>query len=165
MAVTADILATYRGPRRVFARLLRMGPREDRLLVFLMAGCALMFISRMPSLAREAYLTGQEQTMLLSNALFGIIFVAPLALYTLALVTHWIARVLRGQAESHSARLALFWSFLAASPLMLLNGLVAGMIGPGTELTLIGGLWFSAFMWFWISGMYQGYWGKEQVSA
>ncbi|MEP2716253.1 YIP1 family protein [Pseudophaeobacter sp.] len=163
MAVTSDILATYRGPRRVFARLLEMGPREDRLLAILMAGCALMFISRMPSLAREAHLTGQEQTMLLSNALFGIIFVAPLALYTLALMTHFIASVLRGKGEAYAARLALFWSFLAASPLMLLNGLVAGMIGPGTELNLIGGLWFTAFLWFWISGLYQGYWAKTQV--
>ncbi len=103
--------------------------------------------------------------MLLSNALFGIIFVAPLALYTLALIAHVIARVLRGTGESHAARLALFWSFLAASPLMLLNGLVAGMIGPGRELTLVGGLWFTVFLWFWISGMYQGYWAKPQVKA
>jgi hypothetical protein len=142
-----------------------MGPREDRLLAILMAGCALMFISRMPSLAREAHLTGQEQTMLLSNALFGIIFVAPLALYTLALLTHFVARVLRGAGDSHAARLALFWSFLASSPLMLLNGLVAGMIGPGTELQLVGGLWFSAFLWFWISGMYQGYWAGSRVRS
>ena len=103
--------------------------------------------------------------MLLSNALFGIIFVAPLALYTLALIAHFLARGLRGTGESHAARLALFWSFLAASPLMLLNGLVAGMIGPGTELNLIGGLWFSAFLWFWISGMYQGYWAGAQVKS
>ncbi len=165
MAVTGDILATYRGPRHVFARLLAMGPREDRLLAILMAGCALMFISRMPGLAREAHLTGQEQNMLLSNALFGIIFVAPLAMYGLALVLHLLARGLRGTGEAYAARLALFWTFLAASPLMLLNGLVAGMIGPGTPLTLVGGLWFSVFLWFGISGMYQGYWGKSQVSA
>ncbi len=135
------------------------------MLAILMAGCALMFVSRMPSLAREAHLTGQEQTMLLSNALFGIIFVAPLALYTLALIAHFLARGLRGTGESHAARLALFWSFLATSPLMLLNGLVAGMIGPGTELNLIGGLWFSAFLWFWVSGMYQGYWAGAQVKS
>lgn len=165
MAVTADIVATYRGPRRVFARLLTMGQREDRLLAILMAGCALMFISRMPSLAREAHLTGQEQNMLLSNALFGIIFVAPLAMYSLALVAHLVARALRGQAESYVARLALFWTFLATSPLMLLNGLVSGMIGPGPGLNLVGGLWFSAFLWFWISGMYQGYWAHSKVEA
>lgn len=165
MAVTSDILATYRGPRRVIARLLAMGQREDRLLAILMAGCALMFVSRMPSLAREAHLTGQEQNMLLANALFGIIFVTPLAMYTLALIAHWIARALRGQAEAHAARLVLFWTFLATSPLMLLNGLVAGMIGPGPGLNLIGGIWFSAFLWFWISGMYQAYWSKPQVRA
>lgn len=165
MAVTSDILATYRGPRRVIARLLAMGPREDRLLAILMAGCALMFVSRMPSLAREAHLTGQEQNMLLSNALFGIIFVAPLAMYSLALIAHLVARGLRGTADSYAARLALFWAFLATSPIMLLNGLVAGMIGPGAGLNLVGGLWFSVFLWFWISGMYQGYWMKPQVQA
>lgn len=165
MAVTSDILATYRGPRRVIARLLSMGQREDRLLAILMAGCALMFVSRMPSLAREAHLTGQEQNMLLANALFGIIFVAPLAMYTLALIAHWIARALRGQADAFAARLVLFWTFLATSPLMLLNGLVAGMIGPGPGLNMIGAIWFSAFLWFWISGMYQAYWAKSQAQA
>ncbi|MEX0304958.1 MAG: YIP1 family protein, partial [Leisingera sp.] len=60
MSVTTDIPATYKGPRKVFARLLGMGAREDRLLIFLISGCVLTFVAQMPSLARKAHLTGQE---------------------------------------------------------------------------------------------------------
>ncbi|WP_333696567.1 YIP1 family protein [Phaeobacter italicus] len=160
MSITQDIVATYKGPRKVIARRLAMGLREDRLLAILMAGCALAFIAQMPVRAREAHLTGQELNMLLGGSLLGLIFIAPLLFYTLSLVTHCIAKVLGGKGDSAQARFALFWAFLAASPLMLLNGLVAGFIGSGVELTLVGGLWFAAFMWFWISGMAQSYWAK-----
>lgn len=157
MAVTADIAATYRGPRRVIARLLAMGVREDRVLAFLMGGCVLTFIAQMPRLAREAHLTGQELNMLLGGALLGIVFIAPLLLYALAWAAHLLGRALGGQGSSYSARLALFWAFLAASPLMLLNGLTAGFIGAGAELTLVGILWLAVFLWFWISGMLEAY--------
>jgi len=165
MAVSQDILQTYRRPRLVVARLLAMGQREDRLLAILMAGCALMFISRMPSIAREAHLTGQEQNMLMGGALLGIIFIAPLGFYCLAWILHLVARLFGGRSESYRARLALFWAFLAASPIMLLNGLVAGMIGPGPGLTAVGALWAVLFLWFLSAGLYQGYWSKERVSA
>lgn len=161
MSVTTDIPATYKGPRKVFARLLSMGAREDRLLVFLLAGCVLTFVAQMPKLAREAHLTGQELNMLLGGALLGIVFIAPLLLYVVALVAHWIARAAGGQGESYRARLALFWAFLASSPLILLNGLVAGFIGAGAALNLVGALWCAVFLWFWVSGMIQGYWTKS----
>lgn len=161
MSVTTDIPATYKGPRKVFARLLSMGAREDRLLVFLIAGCVLTFVAQMPKLAREAHLTGQELNMLLGGALLGIVFIAPLLLYVLALVAHWIARAAGGQGDAYRARLALFWAFLASSPLILLNGLVAGFIGAGAALNLVGALWCAVFLWFWMSGMIQGYWTKS----
>ncbi|EDZ46536.1 conserved hypothetical protein [Rhodobacterales bacterium Y4I] len=161
MSVTTDIPATYKGPRKVFARLLSMGAREDRLLVFLISGCVLTFVAQMPKLAREAHLTGQELNMLLGGALLGIVFIAPLFLYVLALVAHWIARAAGGQGDAYRARLALFWAFLASSPLILLNGLVAGFIGAGAALNLVGALWCAVFLWFWVSGMIQGYWTKS----
>ncbi|UWQ80947.1 YIP1 family protein [Leisingera sp. S132] len=160
MSVTTDIPATYKGPRKVFARLLSMGAREDRLLVFLLAGCVLTFVAQMPKLAREAHLTGQELNMLLGGSLLALVFIAPLLLYVLALVAHWIALAMGGHGDAYRARLALFWAFLAASPLMLLNGLVAGFIGQGPALTLVGILWCAVFLWFWVSGMIQGYWAK-----
>jgi hypothetical protein len=161
MAVTADITATYRGPRKVIARLLAMGPREDRLLAFVMGACVLLFIAQMPRLAREAHLSGQELNMLLGGALMGIIFIAPLALYALALISHLFVRLVGGQGDAYCGRLALFWALLASSPLLLLNGLVAGFIGPSPALSSVGLLWLAVFLWFWISGLIEAYWGKN----
>ncbi|SLN13517.1 Yip1 domain protein [Roseovarius litorisediminis] len=158
MPVTRDIAATYRGPRRVMRRLLQMGPREDRALVILLAGCAVVFIAQWPRLAREAHLTGQELNPLLGGTLLAWIFIAPLIMYALALVSHWLARAIGGKGTGFGARLALFWSFLAASPLVLLHGLVAGFIGPGPALQLVGVIWCAIFLWFWISALREAEW-------
>lgn len=154
MSVAKDIVATYRGPRRVFARLLSGGPREDRSLMFLMLGCALVFVAQLPRLAREAHLTGQDLTMLMGASLLALLFIAPLILYVLAQATHLIARVIGGKGTAWRARVALFWALLAASPLVLLHGLVAGFIGPGAQLTLVGLIWCAVFFWFWASGLW-----------
>ena len=45
--------------------------------------------------------------------------------------------------------IALFWALVVVSPLVLLVGLVAGMIGQGTQLSLIGLVTFSIFLTFW----------------
>ena len=153
MAVTSDIVATYKGPRPVLARLQSMGPREDRLLAFLMGACILMFFGRLPGLARQAHLEGSDQSMLMGAALMGTIFILPLLLYALALIVHWVLHAVTGQGEGHLSRLALFWALLAASPLALLHGLIAGFIGPGPEQQGVGLIWFALFMWFWVSGL------------
>lgn len=160
MPVTTDIVATYRGPGRVMRRLLAMGPREDRALVILMAGCAIVFIAQWPRLAREAHLAGQELNPLLGGALMAWIFVAPLIFYALAFVSWLILRALGGQLSGFDARLALFWAFLAASPVLLLHGLVAGFVGPGLELSLVGALWLALFAWFWLANMVQAGWRR-----
>ena len=116
MAVTTDIVATYRGPRRVIARLLSMGHREDRLLAFVMFGCAMAFVAQMPRLAREAHLTGQELNMLLGGALLGLVFMAPLAATMLSRVLwarKWLV-VLRLRMR-HFA----IWPGVASSPRLL----------------------------------------------
>ena len=155
MAVTSDIVATYGGPGRVMHRMLATGKREDRALVFLMLGCLVMFISQMPRLSRLAYLTGQDLNMLLGGALLGWLFLAPLGFYTLAGLSHLVARLMGGKGSGYGARLALFWAFLATSPLVLLHGLVAGFVGPGPGLQGIGAIWLVAFLWFWLSGLRQ----------
>ncbi|MGR3374077.1 YIP1 family protein [Pseudooceanicola nanhaiensis] len=153
MSAITDIAATYRGPGGVLRRLLARGQREDRALAILMAGCALVFVAQWPRLAREAHLTGQDLNPLLGASLLGWIIIMPLVLYLLAGVAHIIARVLGGRGSFYGARLALFWALLAASPLLLLHGLVAGFIGPGPQLVLVGALWCAVFLWFWLGGM------------
>lgn len=153
MPVTADMVATYRGPRKAFARILSMGQREDRALMILMAGCTIAFVARWPALARDAHFSGQDLNMLLGGTLMAWLFIAPLALYGLAALSHLLAKLLRGQGDWYGARVALFWSLLASSPLLLLNGLIEGFIGPGPGLQIVGFLWFAVFMWFWLSGL------------
>ena len=134
-------------------RLLAMGQREDRALAILMGACALMFLFSWPRLSREAHLSGADLQPMVGGALLAWIFIMPLAMYALAGVTRLIAKVIGGQGDHFGTRMALFWALLAASPLALLNGLTAGLIGPGLELQMVGGVWFIVFLWFWISGL------------
>jgi hypothetical protein len=153
MAVTRNITATYRGPGRVLTGLLALGQREDRALAYLMAGCVVVFIAQLPRLARQAHLTGEELDMLMGASLMAWIFIAPLALYCVAGFSHLVLRLLRRGGTAYGARLALFWALLASSPLMLLHGLVAGFVGPGLELQLVGFVWLAVFLWFWLGGL------------
>lgn len=153
MSVLGDIAATYRGPRRVVRRHLAEGPREDRALVVLMGACVIVFVAQWPRLAREAHLAEQSVSELLGGALMAWLFIAPLLFYGLGFVAWLVARAMGSRGSTYDARLALFWALLASTPLILLNGLVAGFVGPGPGLTLVGALWFAVFLWFWVSGM------------
>ncbi|MFZ7089634.1 YIP1 family protein [Primorskyibacter sp. 2E233] len=153
MPVTQDIVATYRGPGKVVSRLLAAGPREDRLLAMLMAACVILFVARWPALARQAHLTGEELNMLLGGTLLATVFLFPLLLYFIAFLVGVIGKPLGWQGSGYAARLVLFWALLASTPLVLLNGLVAGFIGAGPGLTLVGVVWFAVFAWFWWRGM------------
>jgi len=155
MPVTSDIVATYRGPGRVVRRLLELGQREDRALVFVMAACTVVFIADTPRLARMAHETGQGLNSLLAAGLFAWVMCMPLVLYVLAGFTYMVGRLFGGHGTAYGARLALFWALLASTPLVLLNGLVAGFIGPGPTLTAVGVIWVAVFLWFWLSGLRQ----------
>lgn len=161
MPVTRDIVATYRGPRRVVARLLAMGAREDRALALLMAGCAVVFVAQWPRLAREAHLAGEALNPRLAGALLGWLVIAPLIFYLLAFLSQIVARLIGGRVTGYGARLALFWAFLAAAPVLLLHGLVAGFTGPGAGLSIVGAIWCGVFLWFWLSGLREAGWGRR----
>ncbi|WP_294230664.1 YIP1 family protein [uncultured Shimia sp.] len=153
MSVTSDMMASYRTPRAVVSRRLAMGEREDRAFAILMAACCVIFVSRWPALAREAHLTGTELNPLLGANLFALMFLLPLIMMTLALVSHLLLRAFGRKQSSFGARFALFWAMLATGPLFLLVGLVEGFIGESSALTIVGALWFFAFVWIWISGL------------
>lgn len=161
MAVTSDILASYKQPRHVIARLLSAGPREDRLVALAMGSCAIMFIAQMPRLARIAHLSEQDLSALMGGALLGLMFFLPLLLYSLAFVFHLLARAFGGKGHGYRARIALFWAMMASSPLMLLHGLVAGFIGAGGALNLVGALWVGAVLWFLLTGLRVCYWSNK----
>ena len=153
MSLVTDIVGTYRGPRRVVRRILAAGVREDRALVILMAGCAVMFVAQWPKLAREAHLTGAELNPMLGGALLAWLFLMPLAFYAVALLSHWVLRAMGGQGVAYATRIALFWALLASGPLVLLWGLLAGFAGSGPGLNAVGAVWLAVFLWFWLSGL------------
>lgn len=150
MAVSTDIVQSWRNPRAVMRRLLSMGRREDRALAILMAGCGLIFVAQWPRLSREAYLDPSiPLDARIGGALFAWIFWAPILAYLIGALSHFIARSFGGKGSWYSARLALFWAILASSPAWLLHGLVAGFMGPGPAQMLVGAGLLLAFAVIW----------------
>ncbi|PHQ97729.1 MAG: YIP1 family protein [Marinosulfonomonas sp.] len=154
MGVSADIIRSWRHPRRVMAARLSEGLREDRALVFLIVACLLMFVAQWPRLQLEALIDPDiPLEARLGGALMGWLFIAPLALYAIAALSRIIARLLGGQGSWLSARMALFWSLLAVTPLWLLNGLVTSVNGPGLVRDISGLIALAAFVLIWLSSM------------
>ncbi len=160
MPVINDIAATYRRPRGMFRRLYDTGGREERALMLVFAGCLMMFIAQTPRLAREAYLQGHDPWPVIGTTLAAWVFVAPLMLYALSYLSYLFLRAFGGICPALYARLALFWAFLAASPVVLLHGLLAGMAGPGAVLNVVGAIWLAVFLLFWLAGLSEAGWGR-----
>lgn len=154
MSATRDILQSYRAPRTVIRRHLERGVNEGRVLMFLIMACLMVFISQWPNVSRQAHLDPSiPLDMRLGGAMLGWLFIAPLFFYALSGVSYMVAKVFGGRGTAYGARLALFWSMLVVAPLWLLHGLVAGLIGAGLQLTLIGLLLSGAFFWVWINAL------------
>ena len=147
MAVTRDIVEAHLRPRRVMARLLRMGQREDRVLAMLMGGCIILFVSQWPYRARQAHFTGETLTDYIQHDAVGLIFVLPLLAYGVAALLRLISRIFGAKADYYSARLAMFWARLASSPALVLAGMVKGFIGLGVANSIVGALWLLVFLW------------------
>lgn len=166
MAVTRQIVESWRHPARVMRRMLAAGPREDRALMLLMAGCLVVFVGQWPRLARLAG-EGAEAPLqaMIAGALLGWLFIMPIVFYGIAALSHLAARAMGGQGSWTGARLALFWAVLAVSPLMLLQGLVAGLVGPGPALTLVYTLVTLAFFAHWLINLREAEFGPGAVAA
>lgn len=153
MAVTADIVESWRRPRVVVRRHLRRGRSEPFAFSLLVVFMILAFIAQYPAAARVTALDPAIplSPQLLAKAL-GLLATIPV-LYGLAALSHLVTRVFGGQGSWYGARLALFWALVATSPFVLLSGMVAGLIGPGPQLALVGGLTFAAFLFQWIMAL------------
>ena len=148
MSVIRNIYDSYRRPATVYQSFVTDHFEEKTALGFLAGGCLLAFISRWPTAARDAYLSDQALDMLLGAALFAWVFIAPLLFYALAGVLTLLLFIGGLRDIGLPLRLSLFWSFLAAAPLMLIYGLVSGFLGQGVLTNLIGVLWLGVFLWF-----------------
>lgn len=160
MAVSSDIVRTWRGPRSVMRDLLAQGRREDRAIAYLIVACLLVFVAQWPRLVRlsEGFdlppgAAAPDLTQLVAYEFLGWLMIWPLALYGIAALSHIVALALGGRGSWHGARLALFWSLLASVPLLLLHGLVRGLIGPGPQADAVGIAWLLAFAVIWVQSL------------
>ena len=152
MAVSTDMLRAWARPRAVIRGKLGQGPREDRALAVLMAACALLFVAQWPVHARAAfYDPAMPLEARLGGALLASLFLLPLLAYAVAGLSHLMAKVFGGRGQGFGARLALFWALLAVTPVVLLQGLVAGMVGPSPGLIAVQLLAGGGFLWIWLS--------------
>ena len=155
MAVTSDIVATYRGPGKVMSGLLAQGRNEVRVLMFALMSGLLIFVALSPYQARTAHLDPEGPLAVRQYwSAFFWIFIMPFLLYLLAAVVWAISRVAGLGISGFASRLTLVWSLLASAPILLLMGLTLGFIGPGLQAQIIGALWAAVFLWFWLSGLW-----------
>jgi hypothetical protein len=163
MAVTDEILRSWRDPQAAIRRQLPW-MTEGRALTYLLLACVMIIVAQMPRLARAAHLNPEVpfEPQLLAAAL-GILAAVPAVAYGLAALTHLLSRAFGGQGSWLGARLALFWTLLSIAPLVLLHGLIAGMIGPGIQLNIAGGVLVAAFFLHWLLTLAEAEWG--QVAA
>jgi hypothetical protein len=162
MAITTDIVDSYRAPGRVLRRQLSRGANEGRALMLLMLGCAMMFVAQWPRLSREAALDPDvPREALFVAALNGWIFIMPILLYLLAPVPHLIAKGFGGKGSWFDARMALFWAIVAASPVWLFQGIVAGFLGAGLVKTVLALVAIGAFFYIWVGGVREAEWPRN----
>lgn len=154
MSLIRNIARSYRAPGKVVAGLDGQGLREPQLLFFLTLACGLIFVAQWPGLSRAATLEPSvtlEQRM--GGALFAVMFVLPLLLYVLAGAIQLVMRPLAGPVAGLRVRLALFWSLLCVTPLMLLQGGLAGFLGQNIALQLFGFVIAGAFLYILGAGL------------
>ena len=150
MTVSADILATWRGPRAVMRAKLADGTREDRALATLIGACLLIFIAELPGLARAAHLDPSVPLQArIGGALLATLFLLPLVFYALAGLSYLALRLRGHRGGAFPARLALFWSLLASAPLVLAAGLVSGLSGSGPLAQITGLAVLAGFILIW----------------
>ncbi len=140
MALSTQILRSYRAPRSVLRALLAQDRHEGRALFYLMLACALIFLAQWPRLQRLAQGDGAVPFEgLMAGALFGWLFVAPILFYGLGALMALVLRLVRPSLSAFGVRLALFWALLAVSPLVLVQSALVSLAGPGV-LALVSGL-------------------------
>ncbi len=146
------VLKSWIAPRSVVRGLSDMPERVK--LVVLMAALLVFWIAQAPMNARLAQLDPSvpfEARM--GGALLAVMFLMPLLAYAMAELVALLSRITPWRVTSGQSRLALFWALLAVAPVMLLSGLVSGMIGPGTALSVVQAISGIAFLIIWGAGI------------
>lgn len=124
MSASGEILRAYRGFGASMRRRLDEHPGEERLLIYLVIAILLFFVARIPNLLEVSAIQATEdisiEAIFVTN-LVSSFFFAPLMFYTVAALSHLVAKAFGGKGTSYGARLALFWTLLVIAPLSLIS--------------------------------------------
>ena len=148
MSVVSNLIYTYRSPSKAFEFMYSRPTNEATSLGYLMGACFLTYVAQWPYLARQAHLEDFNLQTSLAASLLAWLLIAPLLLYCVAILVYFLHRVLGGGKTSGQISVGLFWSFFAATPMMMLFGLVKGFLGSGTAENVVGCFWFMALSYF-----------------
>ncbi|MCC5989133.1 MAG: YIP1 family protein [Pararhodobacter sp.] len=154
MSLSGDILRSWRAPRAVLRARLAAAQGERSAILYLMLACVLIFVAQWPRLSREA---ASDDAIpfegLMAGALFGWLFVAPLFFYAIAGLMGMVLRLLRPATRWLAVRMALFWALLATSPLVLIQGALAALAGPGAVALASGLAVLAVFVVILVAGL------------
>jgi len=147
VSLVSRVVGAYRAPATSYDLEKSFGLTERRLIAYAFGASLFLTLGRImaesirPELAVGAERTAWFAATILIGFSFGI-----LALYGMAALIRIISRLFGGQGGWAETRLTLFWSGLAAGPLIAL-GHVAGAIIDGSNLgAFIGGaMWAVLF--------------------
>ena len=155
MTVSRDLVTTWRSPRAALRRHLARGVSEPFAFTLLLVFLILAFVGQWPVAAREAFLANEPSVAprILARAL-AVLATIPLW-YGLAALSRLVARALGGRGSWYGARVALFWALATVGPLMLLQGLASGLIGPGPGLLFLSTVAGVAFLWLWLTMLHE----------
>jgi Yip1 domain len=155
VTVSTELVTTWRAPRAALRRHLARGVSEPFAFTLLLVFLVLAFIGQWPVAAREAFLADEPSAAprILARA-FAVLASMPLW-YGLAALSHLVARAFGGRGSWYGARIALFWALATVGPLMLLQGLVAGMIGPSPGLWVISIGAGLGFLYLWLTMLHE----------
>lgn len=155
MTVSTDLVATWRQPRAALRRHLARGVSEPFAFTLLFVFLILAFVGQWPIAAREAHFASEASAAprILALAL-AVLATIPLW-YGLAALSRIVAAVFGGKGSFYAARIALFWALATVGPLMLLQGMVAAMVGPGPGLVAVRVLVGVSFLWLWLTMLHE----------
>ena len=158
MSLVTNISKTYYKPIQTYSKMFAAGASEKENLAYLVGGCVISFVAQWPAQSRQAFINQQPVNELMGAILLSNLFLLPLIFYLASAVIFIFAKIFRSAISGIELRLIIFWAYLAATPVLLLVGLVEGFFGKSYQYFAVAGLWFLVFFAF----IYSGFKGRTE---
>ena len=127
-SLVGDIYLAYRNFSNSYVKELSLIGSERKVLVYCFIVSLILFLYGLPSLFANWLSSNQSEPFmaLAGISLFTSLFFVPLALYGVSALIHIFAKLFKGSGTFQKVRIALFWTLIVCSPVIILNGLIQG---------------------------------------